>query len=241
MTYYPNNIKFRIISSSAIARFKADQAFDFNELINNHTNSFSREAREIVLLNYDIWFSFILNLEKQFIRTKHDGEIIGDDLVSKILFDAKRTVNEIVLTMKENPQIFRKTLADYSSLELAISPYLKLFFDDIENIKNDSMYVGFPKIVSSLSKVLLNILAILNEMEHIKSSLPFLIYSPMTKEIYSRFKENCLLERAKIYKNKNGNSTFLIKNYTDLEIDERILLDFGFTDISISGVVEVER
>ena len=70
-TYIPNNINFRIVSSNALAKFKQDQAYDFNE-INQNRETFSDASKEIILLEYDHWFKWLVRLEKVFLMAADD-------------------------------------------------------------------------------------------------------------------------------------------------------------------------
>jgi len=66
--YAQNNINFRIVSSHTISKFKEAQAFDFNEINTaEYKDKFSKSTREIVLIEYDYWFNFLLEVERYFL------------------------------------------------------------------------------------------------------------------------------------------------------------------------------
>lgn len=66
-TYYPNSIGFRIVSSTALEKWKNVQAFQLNQ-ISNGKFSFCRHEKEILLLQYDLWSRWLQEVENLFIE-----------------------------------------------------------------------------------------------------------------------------------------------------------------------------
>jgi len=231
--YSPNNILFRIVSSSAIAQFRQDQAFDFNELINNPKYSFSSEARETLLLNYDLWFRFILHLEKVLIRN-HSHEQLGPVVTHLDVF-AHETINEIADIMKSHAAIFGIGTIQTSLVQKSIAVYYGLVLSIIAESKNDSMYVAYPKIVIAISNALNNLLFILHETENLKNNNFFLSY---TDEVIALRELNKfpLIDRAKLYMENFGATEFVIKNYTSGKVDQKCLAPFEEAGIKITKI-----
>jgi hypothetical protein len=219
--YSPNNIRFRIVSSSAIAQFRQDQAFDFNELINNTEYSFSSEARETLLLNYDLWFRFILRLEKVLIR-HHTGEQLGR-LVEHIEMFAREIVTDIHEVMKTNPEIFDTNSVRWNIVDKAITSFYDHVLRQIHKCTEDTMYTAFPKIVIAISNALNNLLFILHETENLKNGHYFLSYTDEAVEIYVDGFPCPLIQRAKLYQDAYGESTFVLKNYTKKPVVDKCI------------------
>lgn len=242
--YSPNNIKFRIVSSSVIAQFKQDQAFDFNELVNNHdVNSFSKESREILLLNYELWFKFICRFEKMIIRTLHSNDSIDcivdclECLISDLLTNAKEIINT-------NPAIFSTNEYPAQITEFAFKPFVDNILATIKECRNDTMYIAFPKVVTSISTALSNLLCILQEIEVLRT-LPthddFLSYTYGAIDVKERMNICPLLERANLYRSKFGVTTFAIKNYTKDQIPQGLIDDFCLEGFVIQGKISSDR
>lgn len=213
--YTPNNIRFRIVSSNSVAQYKMDQAFDFNELVNNADYSFSQESREILLLHYELWFRFIIRLERVLIKNGNATDAIGS-LAENFVMLAQDICSEIDDVTQSHPNLFKshtKTL-----VKKAFAPFLLWIFDTIANTGKDNMYVAFPKIVTTISSSLHNILFILQEIESIKdhatdSSKHFLSYTEETETVRSITKSCPMQIRAKLYKTAFNLESFHIKNY----------------------------
>lgn len=213
--YTPNNIRFRIVSSNSIAQYKMDQAFDFNELVNNADYSFSQESREILLLHYELWFRFIIRIERVLIKNGNATDDIGT-LAQNFVMLARDICSEIDDVTQSHPNLFKshtKTL-----VKKAFAPFLLWIFDTIANTDKDNMYVAFPKIVTTISASLHNILFILQEIESIKanagdSSKHFLSYTEETEAVRSVVNSCPMQIRAKLYKAAFGSDSFNIKNY----------------------------
>jgi len=217
--YSPNNIRFRIVSSSAIARFRQDQAFDFNELINNEAYSFSAEARETLLLNYDLWFKFILRLEKVLIRNHQSTEKLGA-LVEHIEMFAHEVVTEIDDIVRSHPTIFDSHSKSSHAIRKAYGLYHEYLLKLLLGCRGDSMYVAFPKIVNAISNCLHNLLFILHEVENLKKGNAFLSYTLEVDELIDALGHCPLTYRAKLYHETFGIDQFVIKNYTSGEVND---------------------
>lgn len=241
--YTPNNIRFRIVSSSAIAHFKQDQAFDFNELINNEAYSFSPEARETLLLNYELWFKFICNLEKMMIRTLHSNDLLGD-MTESIGQLAKDVLVELKDVIQTHPTIFNSTAPTTSLVMRAHAPFSENVFDVIAGSSNNTMYIAFPKIVTAISNMLHNLLFILHEVENLKHDdgdhNDFLSMTQEVLEIW-RITGVCPLQtRAKLYSETFAVNVFGLKNYSGQPIDPTCFELLGEVGITIRGVDDLD-
>ncbi len=219
MSYSPNNIRFRIVSSNALAQYKLDQAFDFNELVNNMNCSFSQESRETLLLNYELWFRFIVRLERILIKNQNATESLGT-IVDHFILLGRDIVVEIEEVMQTHPDLF-KSHAKFI-VRKAFVPYIEFIFDTIKKCESDNMYIAFPKIVTAISGALHNMLFILQEMEDLKKCEDishkdcshFLSYTSESKDIQNTIESCPTFTRASLYKKVYNTSNFIVKNYT---------------------------
>jgi hypothetical protein len=240
MSYTPNNIRFRIVSSGAIAQFKSDQAFDFNELINNDSYKFSAAARETLLLNYEVWFKFILRLEKILIRSLKSSEKLGE-LVLILKEAAKDILNEVKDVVHTHPAIFTSDDHSMTLIGRAHNPFVENVFAEILSCSTESMYTAFPNICAAISNSLHNLLFILHEVENLKHQEDYGFLS-MTEEVVDIWAKTgtCLLaDRAVFYKDIFGVDTFYLKNYSGKPISPLCYDIMEEVGIIIKGVNEL--
>ena len=134
-----------------------DQAFDFNELINNTEYSFSQDSRETLLLNYEIWFRFVCRLERILIRNENAQDKLG--VISEhIGMFARDILSELDDIMQAHPSIFNSHTK--TTVKKASAVFIDYIFKVIEESAEESMYVAFPKIVTAISNSLHNLLFI---------------------------------------------------------------------------------
>lgn len=222
-SYIPNNINFRIVSSTALAKFKQDQAFDFNE-INKHRDEISSAAREVILLEYDHWFKWIIKLEKIFL-------LLGEDDKSEVL-------------MQKTDVLLRSEMDDIAEIMSVytdfFSPALTAFINYIhrysvetlkaacaQTLQQNDMFCAFSKIVFFISLYLQQILLSLQEIEYIQKNIDTrvgqLYYSGWCKESCS-IDGLCPMNERALYYKKNFNVTeFEILNISGHDISPTCL------------------
>lgn len=238
--YSPNNIRFRIVSSAAIAQFKQDQAFDFNELINNEAYKFSAEARETLLLNYELWFKFICRLERLMIRTLHSNDKL-EHLTETIEIQARDIMVELDEVIKSHPSIFNagpQTLL----IQKAHQPYIENFYTEVRGCKNDTMYLAFPKMVTTISNNLHNLLLILHEVDNLvcEHQAPFLSFTDEVFPIWDRTGVCPLQTRSQLYYKEFDVNEFHLKNYRGVPVPQACFENLGKVGIKIIGIDDLD-
>ena len=225
--YILNNIGFRISSATALSKFKAGQAFDFNELVSMKDNfSFSSASRETLLLNYDLWFKWILKLEASFLKQEKDiMNIIMDSLRSQYI--------SVIDIMASHPKVFTNCII--KQIEVAHIPTNLLLDYDVREVSEENTYVAFSKIVSAISKKLHRLLFELHEFEFAqRPGEEFLTFTNSSLSAFNKIGMYPTIERAKFYKKEFGVSTFSIKNYASVfTIDKSVLDILSANDINI--------
>lgn len=225
--YILNNIGFRISSATALSKFKAGQAFDFNELVSMKDNfSFSSASRETLLLNYDLWFKWILKLEASFLKQEKDiMNIIMDSLRSQYI--------SVIDIMASHPKVFTNCII--KQIGVAHIPTNLLLDYDVREVSEENTYVAFSKIVSAISKKLHRLLFELHEFEFAqRPGEEFLTFTNSSLSAFNKIGMYPTIERAKFYKEEFGVSTFSIKNYASVfTIDKSVLDILSANDINI--------
>lgn len=232
-SYIPNNINFRIVSSNAIAKFKQDQAYDFNE-INQNKNCFSGQAREVILLEYDHWFKWIVKLEKVFLMLSEDDDI--ELLYQKTNILLQNEMDDITEIMS--------VYTDYFSTEL--TSYMKFIhrysFETLSGavktaLKDNDVFSAYSRIVYLLSLYLQQVLLALQEIEQImKREQPVakIFFSDWCNEALKIDNIYPLVKRVDFFKSKFNVSEFEIINHSNNVIPEACITSLKDLGISLS-------
>ena len=101
--FIPNNLKLRELSSRCIAKYKESQAFALSELSNNPRHSFSTTAKEVLLLNYDTWFIWLVEVED--VLRRHEG---GDSVAKIIMQVSDHLEEEYSNILREYKEVFNE-------------------------------------------------------------------------------------------------------------------------------------
>lgn len=241
--YIPNNIGFRIVSSNAIAKFKQDQAFDFYEIV-KLKDTISASAKEIILLEYEQWFRWILKLEKIYllISDENDKKSLIKNQITLLL---KSEMDDIYETMSIYGKFFNRDLTDFINYIHRCS--LETLINVINNtFETDDLGCSFSNIVFYISIYLQQILFSIQEIEGVldKDNLKFsnkLYFSGWCKEVCLMSTSDSpvcpVAERAKYYMNlSKGTNKFVILNMTKGPICDGCINKIKAQDIDIVGI-----
>lgn len=227
MHYVPNNINFRITSSHVVSKFKSDQSFDLNEVVNSKNYRFTKESREFLLLNYDIWSKCVMRLERICI-THHDASGLSKSFlntVNHIIDTAFSDINDIVIS---NHFLFNN---EQFAIIKQVEDYHREVLDrTVDHCVGKTIYYAFPKIVSVISASLHNILFQLQEIEILMSDEQEKIINlsdDFDNALSAKTDYKLLVEKIKVYMDKFGIKTFVLKNYSDIDphFTERLIKD----------------
>lgn len=242
-TYIPNNINFRIVSSNSIAKFKQDQAFDFYEIV-KMGDKISDPAKEVILLEYDHWFKWIILLERSFLLlTEHDND---DKVFDQVDLMLKTEMSDIIDIMSIHTEFFDPELTKfvrfihkYSTDALSVT---------IKNaIKLNDLGVAFSKIVFFISIYLQQVLFAMQEIESIdENKISELFYSGWCKEVCEVEDGICkgicpITERAKYYSELKKCNKFIIKNITKNDLSDECVRKMEKHNIIITEIKRVQQ
>lgn len=214
--FYPNSIEFRIISSKAMEKFKNVQSFQLNQLVNGNFY-FQQDRREILLLKYDMWSRWLVEVENLFIEMHETSDSVRQKDINIVLALAEKTAEkyEQIIT-EDHPGHFHDEFANVWLEVHAVA--FKYVVEEIRRMTG-SYETVFSKIVDLICEGLqytLTEIHELNEMfKHPDANEIFLVATPFCKK-YNRSTGDCLIaNRTKVYQKYFEFKKVWFKNYTD--------------------------
>lgn len=243
--YVQNNINFRIVSSHTISKFKEAQAFDFNEINTaEYKDKFSKATREIVLIEYDYWFKFILEVERYFLQYGEDKKLGSccSGQIKPILDHMFNYIEDILISYDE---LFSASLVEYVTKihQIAKEPLSKL----LNELEGQFVSMAFPLVVKIISAYLQMIMFSMFEFNH------NVINSKMEKEKILCFtdlidvdakyeKIYAITDRACLMKDLFGVKEFAIKNYKHVDAPriEAVVKQLAEKGIKITNLSDIQ-
>jgi hypothetical protein len=233
--YIQNNILFRIASADAISKFKAAQAHSLIQ-ISRREFEFDNDAREVLLLSYDRMSTWVLRIERAFIA--QDGAPITDDFKARIIDDLHELLTSIEDEFKNHAEVFSEAIAAYIKVIHCYSfPVLQAAL--MASLR-DNINVSFQNTLEILTKYLQHLLISLHEFNNnaVLKRPPFICaseFSATAKDHELRLTP--LQRRAEFFRDKYNVKTFIIKNYTDEELEAEIIDALG--QLGVMAKIEV--
>lgn len=243
--YVQNNINFRIVSSHTISKFKEAQAFDFNEINTaEYKDKFSKATREIVLIEYDYWFKFILEVERYFLQYGEDKKLASccKTKIKPILDQVFTYIEDILISHDE---LFSNSLIDYVMKihHIAKQPLSEM----LNELEGQSIFIAFPLVVKIISAYLQMVMFSMFEFNH------NVINSKMEKEKILCFtdlvdfdakyeKIYAITERATLMKELFDVKEFAIKNYKHVDAShiETVFKQLAEKGIKITNLSDIQ-
>lgn len=213
--YLPNNLQYRIISAKGLEAYKHSQAVTLNQLDDAGVHHFSRTAKEILLLKYDMWFDWLLQVEHD-LRERQEFDLSARKTFTLSGDIVERRYISIMLTHPEN---FDQTYAkSWAHVHAGVYDFLK---ESIHQYDAISITDLFTHISHVLITVMSATLFELHELDNIfySDEKPFLSVSPICFDYHKMFPDRCLLaERIMEYSTiRPIGKRVTIKNYTDVD------------------------
>lgn len=222
--FFPNSIQFRIVSSKALEKFKNVQAFQLNQLINGNF-FFAQDRREILLLKYDMWSRWLIEVENYVIE-HHDNtdEILDYDIKFIVALAEKTTAKYKSIITEEHGHHFDTKFAKIwlevheASFEALIREFKKLkgTFDEV-------FVTIVDLLVGALQYTLVEIHE-LNEMfKHPHEKTAFITFCDFSSFVFANHHKSLAAGRIEIYKKYFDFDTVWIKNYTDVHVPPSLI------------------
>ncbi|MBK7107480.1 MAG: hypothetical protein IPH62_19610 [Ignavibacteriae bacterium] len=224
--YRKNNINFRILSSDVLQRFKKRQFLVFNELYSKKYD-FLETSKEILLLQYDQIFNFILYVETLFLRSYTN--ISKNIEAIKIQFE--KTSQNTINCIRSNTDTFLPEIAEtwIAVNELDVKFIEEMLNDYIKNKKSDSILDNFDFLGKLILEYMSNLLYTIHEIDYLVKNQdnisieneipPFLSFTNFAY-MYDSFhenKQNYIYEKIKLYEKRFSNNFVIValKIYSD--------------------------
>lgn len=171
MSYVPNNIRFRTVSSKSLERYYNAKSFILNELIDER-NQFSETAREIMLLLFNHYSKWVTTIES--LMLNRDILTEGDIQIILKRYGEVVEVNKTVFSVHK--EIFLGSFLE------VWTPHHKIicnhFKDSIKQVSGMSNILAYPVIIESLVSALQTTLFELYEVDCFLGSN--LVQAPVT-------------------------------------------------------------
>lgn len=241
--FYPNSINFRIVSSKSIERWKNVQSFQLSQLIKGKF-FFSKDRREILLQQYDLWSRFLYEVENFCIeRSGDENKLTTSEDVDLVL----------VLADKTSALYKRLMLVDYNHrfenvflkiwLEIHETPY-RYLIQEIKLLAGLPFEDFFAKLVSVLIAVMQYTLIEIHELDMLlckvegpgagvfpsterltlpKDTIPFVIITSLVDRVFAMTGSCLVCERLKVYRKYIDLDEIYLKNYTDAPVNARLI------------------
>jgi len=224
--FYPNSIQFRINSSKSLEKFKNVQSFQLNQVLNGKYH-FNQDRREILLLKYDMWSRWLVEIENLMI------ELSGNHLE----FTLKEKDIEMIISLAVKTSDTYKDVINNKHKENFDQEFSKLWMEihelsftymieEIKLLTLSSYGTAFTKIVDILTEVMQNTLYEIYELDSIisnNSNSIFLIVTNMSYKCFDSIGVCSIENRINIYKKYFKFDEIYFKNYTDHKLRPNII------------------
>lgn len=221
LPYLQNNIIFRIASADALSKFKAAQAHSFIQ-VSRREFEFNSAAREVLLLSYDRISTWVLRVERAFLALG-DAQI-NDEFRARIVSDLADLFKSTEDVLLDHPQVFDTSVTHYTKM---VHKYSMVILRNLLARELTADVCGaYHNMLAVLTKYLQHLLLALHEYNNnvILRRQPFICisdFSLLTDDAALRF--SSLISRACYFNDNFAQTAFVIKNFTDQDIDDEVV------------------
>ncbi len=222
MSYTPNNIRFRAVSSKALEAFYANKSFMLTELLDD-SKQFSTVARECLLLLYSEYSQWTHFLERVMLKS----QVLGSGEIKGLLASKQELEFKCVQIFKTHFNTFKP---EFINIWLSTHHHSQVAYDRcLERLENTPSIEAYPAAISGLTNLLQTSLFELYELDCLLGSN--LVLDKVTEnrcnpdnlvlyvdnfalEYQARYGIFLTAERARIYSQRViGKAPAIIKNY----------------------------
>lgn len=208
--FLPNNIELREISSLCISKYKSTQAFALAQIGANCKHQFSKTAKEILLLKYDIWFNWIVSVETMLKEKPSNSGSIANKIIA-VSDDYAKEYEDII---KTNTDIFDEKFSKiWLESHALMYNYLR---KRIKNLTYKTDMAFMVAVTDILISVMENTLFELHEVDAVLNEEDvFVSYDDICLKYGETITDSCLLvERLKIYSKYRDIKDVTVKDYS---------------------------
>lgn len=221
--FYPNSIEFRIVSSKAIEKFKNVQSFQLNQLVNGKF-FFAQDKREILLLKYDMWSRWLIEVENLFIELHETSDKLRQKDIDIVIALADKTSAKYEsIILDEHIGHFEPRFSKIWVESHAIA--YGFLIDSIRKLHGTYEY-AFGQIVDMLVEALQYTLVEIHELneifKHKDSKSIFLVGTELCRRFHNETGECLIAKRCATYKKYFDFDMVWLKNYTDHSLPDSL-------------------
>lgn len=221
--YRTNNADFRIFSSKKIMLYKEMQIICLTEMTTGEYK-FPNGVKEIFLLKLDLWFRFLLDIERYFINCRRD--FIREDNIKYILSACELTYDKYNSIIKDEIKNNNFDMKVYKVWFDIHEPLYKLLIDTIKKQKTIDSFTAFTNITDTLTLILNSTLYELFEIVNLeglyintKEDVKFVCYTdicPIYNKNYGSDDDYVplIVQKINIYKKEYDIDKIYIKDFS---------------------------
>lgn len=232
--YQKNNIIFRIASSDAISKFKSKQAAALLQLTRKDLN-FIGGPRESVLLEYDMLSHWIYKIERTCLISGHGP--VTNDLKTTIVNSFISECEAMQVVMESHFDTFNHTLTQFTNIIHAYATRMFGTFCDT-HLKDIGIQHAFTLISNFISDYLEHFLVSMHELignleskKFIIGKRPSLSSTDFSLDIVDDETGLPTMKRAQFFKHLGCGSFYEFKNYSSINLIEKIARDLSEIEI----------
>ena len=230
--FHANNVDFRIVSSKALEKFKNVQSFQLNQLVNGKFY-FPQDRREVLLLKYELWTKWLLEVENLFIEKHEFNNMITQkdiDLVAELSQKSCDKYKEIV-----TDNLSDHFDQDFIKVWCEVHTVAYNFFKDYVRKMTGTYEEVFVNLVDVTCEFLMYTLTEIHELNEMfnnpESDEIFLVISDYCLRFFNITGKCIVALRAEIYSKTFPFKKVWFKNYTDQNLPAALIAqvsDAGF-------------
>lgn len=224
------------MSSICSSKFREAQAAALNEIQYNGKYLFNNMSKAALLLQYDLWFSWLLHVERTLVRLD-DTEHVCQATMKAFLTSAELLeTHSYDHILKREDKIFSKEfLAGHFSVRKFS---FDMFRDSILEILGQTIGNTMYSLTDALMRMMRNSLYELQELDFIlfnkdRKEIPFLSIQDWDLEILLDTDNCVVLKRGVLFSENYGVTKVNLKNYT---LDDQPELDLLVSKLKSSNI-----
>jgi len=214
-----NHLNYRISASLRAESFRRLQAFSLNEVQNNHLYKFHEDSKSAIVLQYDIWNTWVNELERLLLNMESQ-EPLSHKMNLRIVKIAKGKYKQYLRLLEEESDMFSPSFVHIHKQTNAIM--MNRFLHKMCKCEGKSQIDAIVYLTKCLESFLHSSLYELQEVD-------YLVFNYGSAEVKEPFvsidqqdlnddnnKSNCsVLERTRIYLKEFSLEKIVVKSYID--------------------------
>lgn len=236
-----NNLQFRILSSVCISKFRDTQAAALNEIEFNKRYKFHEVSKSALLLQYDLWFGWLIHVERVLVKQPENSPLSNDTTKSIIASAETVEIHSYDHILKREKEVFSE---EYLKGHFSVRKFsFDAFKSELDKVSGQVIGNAMYSLTHALITMMENSLYELQELDHILFSEnredSFLSIQTWDLNLLKETNNCVVLKRGELFCKVYGVSKFNLKNYTldDTPNIGLLLNRLRDSDISIGRII----